>query len=242
MLARESDPSVRRRISSESRRMASLATPLYMASTEVTVGQFRRFVDATGYVTQVERGRRPAYGLRNGTWVQDVGYSWRNLGSQPLTDDHPVCNVTYSDAVAFCDWLTATSNSPRGSGCPRRPSGSTPVAPAAVAPGRSGRPRRCWRPTPGAGPTRARRTTWFGPWQRRSPNAFGLYDMLGNVEELCVARRHVADVTPGPGAQGRQHCRRPAPRPPAARNPTHPAAPEGGFRVVMEQAAFVRRG
>jgi hypothetical protein len=60
MLAREAHPYMRQRIGSEGRRMASVAAPLYMSATEVTVGQFRRFVDATGYRTQVERERRGA--------------------------------------------------------------------------------------------------------------------------------------------------------------------------------------
>lgn len=242
MLARESEPSARRRISSESRRMASLATPLYVACTEVTVAQFRRFVDATGYVTQVERERRRAYGLRNGTWVQDLGYSWRDLGSQPLTDDRPACNLTYADAVAFCEWLTATSGGSarfrlltedeweyacRAGGGGAWPSGQAASMLEVYAWCRSN-----------AGET----DNLVRPVSTRSPNAFGLYDMLGNVEELCTAGPGGDDWAPtlvlkgGNIAGGPLHVR------PAARNPTHPSAPEGGFRIVMERGAIAQRG
>jgi serine/threonine-protein kinase len=242
MLARESNPSARQRIRSESRRLASLATPLYLSSTEVTVGQFRRFAETVGYVTQLERERRPGYGLRDGKWRQDVGYTWRNLGSQPLTDDHPVCNVTYADAVAFCDWLTATSRRScrfrlpteseweyacRAGGGSAWPFGQTASMLEVYAWCRSN-----------AGDT----DNLVRPAATRSPNAFGLFDMLGNVEELCVAAPPGDEGTPdlvlkgGNIAGGPLHVR------PAARNPTHPNAGEGGFRVVMEREAIPRRG
>ena len=31
--------------------------------------------------------------------------NWRNAGF-PQTDEHPVVNVTWNDAVAFCQWLS----------------------------------------------------------------------------------------------------------------------------------------
>ena len=234
MLARESNPSARRRISSEARRMATLAAPMYMAKTEVTVAQFRRFVDATGYVTQVERERRPAYGLRKGVWVQDAVYSWRNLGSHPLIDDRPVCNLTYQDAVAFCDWLTATSKPSSRFRLPTEAEWEYACRAGGGGAWPSGQSAslletHAWCRT-NAGDT----DNLVRAVATRSPNAFGLHDMLGNVEELCVAGSAPSEETPdlvlkgGNIAGGPLHVR------PAARNPTHPAAPEGGFRVVME--------
>ena len=234
MLDREPHPYVRQRIKSESRRMASLAAPLYMSRTEVTVGQFRRFVEATDYVTQVERGRRHAFGLRDGKWVQEVGFSWRNMGSQPLTDRHPVGNVTYADATAFCDWLSRTSTRSalfrlpteaeweyacRAGGSGAWPFGQTASALESYAWCRSN-----------AGET----DNLVRPVATRLPNAFGLFDMLGNVEELCVSEPPKADSTPelvwkgGNISGGPLHVR------PAARNPTYLIAAEGGFRLVME--------
>ena len=36
---------------------------------------------------------------------RDPKYNWLNTGF-PQTDDHPVVNVTWNDAVAFCQWLS----------------------------------------------------------------------------------------------------------------------------------------
>src|SRR5205823_3800935 len=49
-----------------------ITRPFYLGATEVTVGQFRRFVDATGYRTDAERDGLGGFGWdeRKGTWVQ----------------------------------------------------------------------------------------------------------------------------------------------------------------------------
>ena len=83
------------------------ALPLARAY-HVTRDQFRQFVADTAYKTDVEKGERPgAYG-----WDPDKKafgfnekYSWRNAGFEQ-TDEHPVVNVSWNDAVAFCQWLS----------------------------------------------------------------------------------------------------------------------------------------
>jgi formylglycine-generating enzyme required for sulfatase activity len=234
MLAREPHPDMRQRISGEKKRLAVIARPLYVGTTEVTVGQFRGFVEATGYVSEVERERRAGYGLRNGAWVQDSGYCWRNLG-QPLTDDHPVCNVTYADAAAFCDWLTLTSGDGsrfrlpteseweyacRAGGNEIWPFGNTPSLLEVYA----------WCRSNAGGVDNLVRAV-----ATRSANAFGLFDMLGNVQELCVEDSLPRDAwTPALVLKGGNIGGGPLHVRPAARNPTRAHAPEGGFRVVME--------
>src|SRR5947199_6650225 len=45
----------------------------------VTVAEFRRFVDATGYTTQAERaGESGVFDLKRGTWGLVRGVSWRH--------------------------------------------------------------------------------------------------------------------------------------------------------------------
>lgn len=77
-----------------------ITKPLLLGSTEVTIGQFRRFVDATKHVTEREQQlfQDPnATNKTNGTWRQPA---------YPITDDSPVTSVGWKDAVAFCDWLS----------------------------------------------------------------------------------------------------------------------------------------
>lgn len=70
---------------------------------EVTVGQFRQFVDATGYRTEAERGDGCFYNTGN-EWRKDRAVSWRNPGY--FQDDrHPVVCVSWNDAMAYATWL-----------------------------------------------------------------------------------------------------------------------------------------
>jgi formylglycine-generating enzyme required for sulfatase activity len=86
----------------------SIAKSFYLGQHEVAVGQFRAFVQATGYQTEAESsgkgaGRFDAAAGKMGTW--DPTITWRQPGF-PQEDDHPVTCVTWNDAVAFCEWLT----------------------------------------------------------------------------------------------------------------------------------------
>jgi formylglycine-generating enzyme required for sulfatase activity len=69
---------------------------------EVTVAQFRRFVDATGTVTAAERaGGGSTY--ENG-WEQRRGWTWRAPFGTPAAAAEPAVHVTYDEAAAFCQW------------------------------------------------------------------------------------------------------------------------------------------
>jgi len=89
-----------------------ITTPFYMATTEVTVEQFRKFVDATEYVTTAEQesgivGWKPQDDDRGNIEVsfqQDKTFSWRSPGFDQ-EDSHPVVGVSYHDAKAYCRWL-----------------------------------------------------------------------------------------------------------------------------------------
>ncbi len=80
----------------------------YLGTKCVTRGQFRQFVADAEYTTDAEKGGRPgAMGWNPDT--EKIGfnanYSWRKVGFEQ-TDDHPVVNVSWNDAVAFCKWLS----------------------------------------------------------------------------------------------------------------------------------------
>ena len=80
-----------------------------MGKYEVTVGQFRRFVEATDYRTDAERnadGNEGCYAYTaDEGWDWTWGRSWRNPGYS-VGDDHPVVCVSWNDVQAFIAWLT----------------------------------------------------------------------------------------------------------------------------------------
>lgn len=80
---------------------------LYVGIHEVTVGQFRSFVNDATYRTEPEKKDVGGYGWNTQKEYFEVGeqYSWNNTGF-PQSDSHPVVNVTWNDAQAFCHWLS----------------------------------------------------------------------------------------------------------------------------------------
>jgi formylglycine-generating enzyme required for sulfatase activity len=83
--------------------------PFYMGQTEVTVGQFRRFVKATRYKTQAEREGGAHRHVPSGNWRMDADANWLKSGFAQ-TDDHPVVCISWNDAVEFCNWLSKQEN------------------------------------------------------------------------------------------------------------------------------------
>jgi formylglycine-generating enzyme required for sulfatase activity len=81
----------------------------WIDQTEVTVGMFRAFVKATGYVTTAERegyGHPYKPGPKEQEWPDVPGADWqrpRGPGSE-AQDNHPVVQVSWDDAAAYCAW------------------------------------------------------------------------------------------------------------------------------------------
>ena len=74
----------------------------------VTVAQFRRFVQATDYTTEAERfGDAGLFDRTQRQWRLVDGAQWRmprGPDGPAAPDDHPVTQVSWNDAAAFCSW------------------------------------------------------------------------------------------------------------------------------------------
>ncbi len=88
------------------RHTVTLTRGFWLATKEVTVGQFQAFADAAGYQTDAEKGGSGyTFSPDTGQWGDTKGASWRNPG-WVLEDRQPAVLVSWNDAVAYCEWLS----------------------------------------------------------------------------------------------------------------------------------------
>lgn len=170
-----------------------------LGKTEITVGQYRAFVNATDFRTDAEKNSGEkngcyAWDASDGKWDWHPGRYWDSPGFTQ-DDSHPVVCISHNDAQAYVDWLS------RKTGKQYRLPSEAEWEYAA----RGGtRTARYW----GDNPDQACRyanvaDTTEGPNGLKLPdkhncndgyfftapvgryvaNAYGLYDMLGNASE-----------------------------------------------------------
>jgi len=178
----------------------------YLGQHEVTVSQFRRFLEASGYTPESEADGTGGYGYNpfyapaksargDAFEGRDPKYSWRNPGFQQ-GDDHPVVNITWNDAVAMCKWLSETEGktyrlpseaeweyAARAGTATRYHTGNDPQSLLKAANVFDAEATENWEKWAGYALAGSDGFAFTSPVGSYSPNAFGLYDMHGNVWE-----------------------------------------------------------
>ena len=163
-----------------------------MGKYEVTVGEFKRFVKSSRYTTDAEK-KGSCYTYKNGSWGYKKGANWRNP-SFSQNNNHPVTCVSWNDATAYTKWLSQQTGKKY-----RLPTEAEWEYAA-----RAGTStKRYWGNNPDKACTYANVAdktakkkfsdwtihncadgyTYTAPVGQKQPNAFGLFDVLGNVWE-----------------------------------------------------------
>lgn len=78
-----------------------------MGRYEVTVGQFKQFIEDTKYLTTAEQNQQGctiADSENLGRWITSKNHHWRNPG-YAQTDSHPVVCISWSDTQQYLKWL-----------------------------------------------------------------------------------------------------------------------------------------
>jgi formylglycine-generating enzyme required for sulfatase activity len=179
----------------EAPRKTRIKDGFWLGRTEVTVGQWKKFVTATGYRTDAEKKGYVDNAPRKGQpWGRVDGASWRDPGfGSPPQDNHPVSCVSWNDAMAFCEWATERE---RKAGRLADHVVRLPTEAEWEYACRAGVQTKFWW---GESKEDGKdRLNWSGrddgfefvapvdSYGARGRNGFGLADMLGNVYEWCL--------------------------------------------------------
>jgi formylglycine-generating enzyme required for sulfatase activity len=155
----------------------------FIGKYEVTVGQFRKFIAATGYKTSADINGG-SYLWNGSQWKLQPGINWEYdaLGfKRPETEEnHPVIHVSWTDALEYTKWLSSVTGK----------AFRLPTEAEWEFAARGGMSSNGYT---FAGSNDINQVAWSldnksnqtFPVGKKQPNELGIYDMTGNVWEWC---------------------------------------------------------
>lgn len=164
-----------------------------IATTELTNRLFEQFVLATGYRTDAERFKNAMVfepGLAEFRWLQDTTAHWRypnGISRGSIVDklDHPVTTISFADAQAYCEWAKVRLPSLDEWEIAAR-AGTKSTYFWGEDAEQVGLYANIWHARNHLQPELSDGWMYTAPVGSFQPNAFGLYDIYGNVFELCT--------------------------------------------------------
>jgi formylglycine-generating enzyme required for sulfatase activity len=157
--------------------------PFKISKYPITVHQFNEFIESTSYITDSERGSYVwrGYACKFKPWA-----SWKcnerggTLGVNNF--DHPVVHISWNDAKAYTEW--------KGCRLPTEAEWEYACRAGTLTPFNSGQALKMQRANfkPDNAYNGVRNSDFNNkimPVGKLSPNAWGLYDMHGNINEWC---------------------------------------------------------
>jgi formylglycine-generating enzyme required for sulfatase activity/serine/threonine protein kinase len=158
-----------------------ITRPFWLSRYEVTLGQFRQFVEETGYKTDGERDGKGGFGLFANRWSQDPRFVWNADEGSKQADDHPVVNVSWNDATAFRQWLSKRHDGVKYE-LPTEAQWEYACRAGTTTAGHYGDSKEAMQQHGWCRLNAGGKTHTVGQLR---PNGFGVYDIYGNAWEWC---------------------------------------------------------
>ncbi|MEP6938709.1 MAG: SUMF1/EgtB/PvdO family nonheme iron enzyme [Rudaea sp.] len=104
-----SDREAGHRPAEEPQREVQISSGFGLGRDEISVGEFRNFVEDADYTPDANRiGSSVVYDEDSGRTLERRGVTWRDdYTGAPAAENLPVVHVSWNDAVAFANWLSA---------------------------------------------------------------------------------------------------------------------------------------
>ncbi len=159
----------------------TISKPFYISKYKVTVGQFKRFMQANPlFKTEAEK--------------DGDKHTWKNPGFAQ-TDEHPVVYVSWNDADAYCRWLAKETGAnvrlpheAEWEYCCRAVSEAKPTTKFCFGDNETDLGNYAWY-------TKNTNDEGTQPCGLKAPNAFDIYDMHGLAWEWCSDGKREYPIT-----------------------------------------------